>query len=96
MMTYLEGFFWQSWKNDDVNKGNLFSSDEASINEHYYSYFWRVLDFFLNIYNAVLFLITAAFTGHFYLCVCEFLIIHVRRVIFTVNSNVISFHLICL
>lgn len=46
MMTYLEGFFWQSWKNDDVNKGNLFSSDEASINEHYYSYFWRVLDFF--------------------------------------------------
>ena len=52
--------------------------------------------FFLNIYNAVLFLITAAFSGHFYLCVCEFLIIHVRRVIFTVNSNVISFHLICL
>lgn len=41
-------------------------------------------------------MITAAFIGHFCLCVCEFLIIHVRWVIFTVNSNMIFFHLICL
>lgn len=67
-----------------------------TINEPHYPYFWRVLDFFKDIYNAVLFLITAAFTGHFYLCVCEFLIIHVRQVIFTVNSNVVFFHLLCL
>lgn len=31
-----------------------------------------------------------------FIFVCEFLIIHVRRVIFTVNSNVVFFHLICL
>lgn len=28
VMTYREGFLWQARKNYDVNKGNLFSSDE--------------------------------------------------------------------
>lgn len=44
--TYHEGFFWQARKNYDLNKGNLFSSDEDCINETHYPYFWRVLDFF--------------------------------------------------
>lgn len=69
MTTSREGFFWQARKNCYVNKGNLFSSDEDSINETHYSYFWRVLGFFKNIYNAVLFLITTVFTGHFFLSV---------------------------
>lgn len=46
MRTYHEGFFWQARKNYDLNKGNLFSSDEDCINETHYPYFWRVLDFF--------------------------------------------------
>jgi len=44
--TYPESFFWQARKNYDVNKGNLCSSDEDSINEPHYPHFWRVLDFF--------------------------------------------------
>lgn len=46
-MTSHEGFFWQAQKNYNVNKGNLFSAHENSISEPQYSYFWRVLDFFL-------------------------------------------------
>lgn len=50
-------------------KGTCLVRVKTLINETHYSYFWRVLGFFKNIYNAVLFLIATAFTGDFYLCV---------------------------